>query len=405
MKSALDSITPVLPDPGMLKAGWSKVSIIPSKPVPIASYGIRKDYEGIHDSIWCKAFVFDNGKHVSAFVTLDLLIFPPAVVKKIKSRISSTGIEEKNIVFSAIHSHNSPGGWAEGLGGRLLAGPYNKEYVNQLSDAVIEAIINAKSSMSKASVGFAKFQADKVILNHLSDKKRDLDSWIRVVKIKKENGNTAALVTYAAHPNILSSKIDQVSGDYAGALVDSLESSSDIDFAAFSAGAVAGHNCKYDSIKNFKAIGYVSSYLYKKIKKGFDSIPLTDSISMTSIKIPVYLREPQLKAFKGWKIRPWIFNSLFGEQEVYVSVMKIGDMIFIGTPCDFAGDLVCDLSPDAEAKHLNLIVTSFNGGYIGYIIPDRCYDLDLREARDMDWYGPNSGSYFSFIIKSLLKKF
>ena len=47
----------------------------------------------------------------------------------------------------------------------------------------------------------------------------------------------------------------------------------------------------------------------------------------------------------------------------------------------------------AQSKGLNLIVTTFNGGYIGYITPDSLYDENFHEVREMNWYGPVLSSY------------
>jgi len=403
MRHYLDSLPKIDKKPSDLQVGWAKISIIPTEHIPIASYGIRKDFKNVHDSIWCRAFVFKVGQEQYAFITLDLLIFPPAVLSQIKSHLSTIGIKEDNLFLTASHTHNGPGGWAEGLGGRILAGPYNQKYVDELTHAVITAITSAKSNLINASIGFAKYPAKEVLYTRISKDSNDFDYWLRVIKIKKENGQTAAIASYAGHPNILSSKIDDISGDYAGALVDSLEASSKIDFAAFAAGAVATHACSFDTITNFKLISKVASYLSKPILKQWNDISLSDSIDAASLKVPVYLRGPQLKVSPKWKIRPWVFNSLFGKQDVYVEALKLGDIVMVGTPCDFAGDLVDDVISGSNVNQ-HIMITSFNGGYVGYILPDTYYDMDVREPRDMDWYGPGSGSYFTMIIQSILKK-
>ena len=45
-----------------IKVGWAKESLIPTEPVPLAGYGARKgaNFEGVDDSIFVKAVVFDN---------------------------------------------------------------------------------------------------------------------------------------------------------------------------------------------------------------------------------------------------------------------------------------------------------------------------------------------------------
>lgn len=403
--SGLDSIPAQPTNKGTLKAGWAKVNITPAFPLPIASYGIRNDFDKVHDSIWCRTFVFNNGIHQSALVTLDLLIFPPALVNKLKVELPKVGFTLENTFLSTSHTHNGPGGWAEGLGGRFLAGKYKEEYVDQLSEAIITSIKAAGATMEEASMGFAKYEAKKYVFNRLSVKEEDVDHWLRVLKVKKRSGLSAALVTYAAHPNVLSSKIDHISGDYAGALVDSLERNEKIDFAAFCAGAVGAHRCRIGDEENYEFIGIISSYLNKKIISNFETIVLKDSVVLKTMKVPVYLGEPQLRVSKEWKIRSWLFKFLFGEQDVYLSAMELGDAVLIGTPCDFSGELIKEFSHETSDKKVNLVVTGFNGGYIGYIIPDKHYSqIERREAREMNWYGPHSGAYFTEIIKAILRK-
>ena len=56
----------------------------------------------------------------------------------------------------------------------------------------------------------------------------------------------------------------------------------------------------------------------------------------------------------------------------------------------------------AKSKNLNLILSSFNGGYAGYVPDDQWYDLEEYEPRSMSWYGYDNGAYFVEIIKLLI---
>ena len=62
----------------------------------------------------------------------------------------------------------------------------------------------------------------------------------------------------------------------------------------------------------------------------------------------------------------------------------------------------------AKTLGLNLIITTFNGGYMGYITPDEYYDKHFHEVREMNWYGPGNGKYFDELItkiRNLLQPF
>jgi hypothetical protein len=86
----------------------------------------------------------------------------------------------------------------------------------------------------------------------------------------------------------------------------------------------------------------------------------------------------------------------------HLEAMRVGSSVWIGTPADFSGELVPPLQQAAAPA--DLFVTSFNGGYMGYITNDACYDRRHYETRDMNWYGPQNGAYLSEAITELLKR-
>ena len=69
---------------------------------------------------------------------------------------------------------------------------------------------------------------------------------------------------------------------------------------------------------------------------------------------------------------------------------------------EVSGVFMKDWEALAKRRGLNLMVTTFNGGYIGYITPDEYYDYDYHEARGMNWYGPYNGAYFNELINGLM---
>ena len=72
-----------------------------------------------------------------------------------------------------------------------------------------------------------------------------------------------------------------------------------------------------------------------------------------------------------------------------------------------SGELVDPLEKSISNNTLNLMINSFNGGYVGYITDDKWYDrkdIKTYETYTMNWYGPYNGNYFSDLIKILIKK-
>ena len=114
------------------------------------------------------------------------------------------------------------------------------------------------------------------------------------------------------------------------------------------------------------------------------------------------MREQSFRISSNLIIRPWIFNYLVGDSPKFISSLRIGNILIVGTPCDFSGELVDPIEKSITNKKLNLMINSFNGGYVGYITDDRWYDneeINTYETYTMNWFGPYNGKYFSILIE------
>ncbi len=131
--------------------------------------------------------------------------------------------------------------------------------------------------------------------------------------------------------------------------------------------------------------------------------PQPDS-TLALLTLPLALLEPHPRVIGNWRVRPWLFYALYGDYPSDLKALRIGQTVLLGTPCDFSGELAAELNPLAAKQSVNLMVTSFDGGYIGYVTPDRYYERKTYETRDMNWFGPQNGAYFTEMMAGLLKK-
>jgi neutral ceramidase len=384
-----------------VKAGWAKANITPSAPVPMAGYGSRrgKKYTAIHDSIWARAIVFDNGIHKAAWVSLDLLIVPPEVKEALSIALPGIGYSIDQIYLTATHTHSSIGGWAKKLVGRLIAGKYDENVIKLITNGIIEAIRQAEAHKEIAKMGLGTYYA-KELVNHRITPEGKVDSTVYVFKIQQASGATATIISFTAHATCLASQEYSLSRDYPGALVDSLEKFKSIDFAAFGAGGVGSHSPAAQGA-DYEKIANMATSLSHTIQAGFDSIPLTYQTQLSSAELVLPLRKPQWRISENWRLRPWLFYSLYGDYPATLTILKTGNLIWIGTPCDFSGELTLQIHKPARHP---LIINSFNGGYIGYITEDSYYDRNHYETRVMNWFGPGNGAYFVETINQLVKK-
>ena len=389
------------------KAGWAKTNITPSYKLPLAGYGARNGVyvSEVHDSVWVRGFVFDDGFKKYAIITLDALIVPPAVTKKLQFLLPEMGYDLSRIYMSATHTHCSVGGWANSWIGHQFAGEFNQQIVNDLTNSIIITIKKAEKELSHAKIGFGSYNAEKLVRNRLVGNKGTTDPCFRIIKIQKEDGSIGLITSFAAHATVFSHRQMKYSRDYPGALVDSLEEIDNIKIAAFCAGAVGSHSPNINGSDNYERISNLSSELFTLANENINSIQIKSINSMGSLLFDIPLREAHLRISTKLRIRPWVFNKITEQSKAYLSLLKIGDIILVGTPCDFSGELINDIESKANRFNHNIMVTSFNGGYIGYITNDKWYDLKEYETFTMNWFGPYNGSYFVHLINNLMEIF
>ena len=394
-------------DKDTIRVGWSKASLVPNYLTPLAGYGARKgvNHEGINDSIWVRAVVFDNGINKSVYVSMDLLIVPPNLNRK--KLIEGTDFKEDEIYFTASHTHSSIGGYLEGIAGEIFGGKFDKRNLDFITEKTREAIISAHENISKAKIGYAPIFASDFITNRLiGDSLGTYDPYIRLIKIKKDNGQNAAIFSYSAHATCYSHNQRKISGDYPGKLISMLEDTRDIDFAVYGAGAVGSMRPRTFKNDGDSKVREISSGLFDRILPVFRSIGVKYEYKIKSEKYDIELREQSFKLNSYFIVRPWLFKFLVGDSPKYISSLRLGNLIMVGTPSDFSGELIAPIEKSISNKELNLIINSFNGGYIGYITNDKWYnrtDINTYETHTMNWYGPYNGQYFSTLIKKIIE--
>ena len=391
--------------PGQLQAGWSKVNITPASPTPTAGYGNRRGklYTSVHDSVYVRAMVVDNGVTKAAIIAADLLIVPPTVIKLLQSRLTGKEVPFNNVYFGATHSHNSVGGWGTGISSLFFSGKYDPATVERLADAIFQAIVQAKAKLEPVELTYMESIDTVDIRNRLIGEEGEIDPEIRSAAFVTKSGKKAILSSYAAHSTVLNSKNIVLSRDYPGMLVDSLENGR-YDFAMYMAGAVGSMGPIEKGSDDFDEVKNQAYGVQKALLSDSTTTEQSKSAILQSITLPLPMREPSPRLTMNINLRPWAFKKAFGEYPIFVKALRIGNMLMVGMPCDFSGELVAELDAYAKTKGLNLLVTSFNGCYIGYITHDKHYDRDLYETKTMGWYGPYNGAYLQEVIKDIIDK-
>ena len=109
-----------------------------------------------------------------------------------------------------------------------------------------------------------------------------------------------------------------------------------------------------------------------------------------------------MRVSDGLRLRPWLAGRLLPPaRRSFIQVFRLADSVWISTPCDFSGELALGIKDSLHARGSSAVITSFNGDYVGYVIPSRYYHLSGYEPRLMSFFGPNVPDYFDELIRAM----
>lgn len=382
-------------------AGWAKVNATPPHGAALVGYKPRGKYEFVQDSSYIRAIVLENGQQRVALLNYELMIVHPFLHRKITQAIKDQSLPLEQVYMTATHTHSGIGGYMPGLMGKIAFGGYDPQVVDWLTSKTIESLNAALAKRDTVEIIYQKALADTLVANRLVAED-PIDPYIRKLVFINKKGEKALFTTYSAHATIMDRKFMGLSGDYPHYLMDQLEKDG-YQMAMFAAGTVGSHK----PLASGKSPKDVEAYGHAVARHSEESLVFTDtskSEKLVRANIPLQLRKAHYKLGKNIRLRPWVFNSLFGDTGAHFDVLVLGENLLVTSSGEISGVFMEAWEKYAQEHGLNLIITCFNGGYIGYITPDKYYDEPMYEVREMNWFGPQNGAYFDEIIRKIIEK-
>ena len=130
--------------------------------------------------------------------------------------------------------------------------------------------------------------------------------------------------------------------------------------------------------------------------------PLTNEVTLGLVGLDVTLPPFNVRLSDSARLRPWLAQKLLhSDRLTFLQVFRINDSIWISSPCDFSGELALGIKESLAVHGMNATVTSFNGDYVGYVIPSRYYHLGGYEPQLMSFFGPNVPDYFEEMMRRM----
>jgi hypothetical protein len=182
-------------------------------------------FKAIHDNIYVRAIVLDDGTTQAALVAWELIFVPDTVWAEVSRRIAAeVGIRPENLLLAAVHDHGAP----SLSGGGSQAAANTASYTEKVEDAAVEAVRRAKAQLQPARFGIGTGTAFlNVNRREFTPDQRGWlgynengpsDKTVTVLRFEDLSGKPIAFfINYPVHAVVMGSENYQVTGDLAGA--------------------------------------------------------------------------------------------------------------------------------------------------------------------------------------------
>lgn len=400
-------------------------------PIFIAGFHTKRPAQGIHDKLWARTMVVDDGKSRIAITSIDAIGFMNDDIIDVKKLVKNES-EITYSVISSTHTHEAPdllGLW----GNPPFESGVNQDYLQFVKNQTAKSIDDAAKNLKSARLKMAINPHDALIV--LKDTRQPLvfDEGLRMIQaISIDNDETlGTLVAWADHPETLWSENLLISSDFPHYVRDGVENgvySGDSvihkglgGVAVYLNGAVGGLMTTHPSLEvkdifsgkaykeptyeKTKAQGEYLAYLGLKALDSSDYVVEKGGISIRAKSIDLKFQNP---LFRLGALLGLLDRGMNGWMQVRseVAVFSIGPAHFVTVPGEIYPEIVnggveapegqdFDLEP-VEVPYVrsqmkgdfNFVVGMAND-MVGYIIPKSQWDVDapFTYGRDSAPYG------------------
>ena len=222
-----------------LRVGFGKADVTPevgedAAPVYIAGYGNDRKATGVHDPLYARAVVLEDGDEKIALVSVDAIGIQYEVTLAVRERLGDYAY----VLVSSTHDHEAP----DVIG---LWGPSRTEsgvdpaYLELLEARIVAAVRDAESNLTAAEAAYGTAEDEALVSDSRLPKVKD--GVLRALRFTAPGGEETVglLVQWNCHPENLGSRNTLLTADFPYATVAALETRHECPVAYFT-GAIGG---------------------------------------------------------------------------------------------------------------------------------------------------------------------
>ena len=390
---------------GNLRVGAAKLEITPTNLNGLNSFGAG--FTDVHDPIFARALVLDNGSAMVAVVALDLI--EVGDTSSVRQRIQKDlGIPVDHILITASHDHNAPRAGGVTPGG--VAHPNTAEtdsYTQTLFDKIIVAVKQAKDSLQRSKFGLATGSVDINVnrdqykpqgwgLGYSPDRPSDKTVW--VIKFETTSGEPIAILfNYAVHSTVTLGT-SRLGGDLAGEAERYIEQKyHDKLVALYTMGAAGDQNPRYNgalpsSAKGSNGDGMDAQRDPERSAAAFDAVHAqgfmlgSEVIRVasgmqnlsSSVRIGATERIVSCPTKPGTNMLPDMKQEQTTSMPLHLGLIRINDVALTGVSGEVVTNIYWHLKRASPLS--NTVMLTIANDRLGYIADDAAYDTPLFEV-------------------------
>ena len=180
----------------------------------MAGFHNHRPAQGIHDDLWARTMVLDDGETRLAIVALDVIGFLHDDVIDVRNALRG----ELNIdytIISSTHTHEGPdlvGIWGEGI----FKSGVDQDYLKYVKNQIVNSIENAAENIRLAKLKFSQelTGGSDFVLDSRNPQVEDHGIRIMQVLDIKSDTTLGSLIAWANHPETLWSNNLLISSDF-----------------------------------------------------------------------------------------------------------------------------------------------------------------------------------------------
>lgn len=391
-----------------MRIGFSKSNITPPEGIVLGGYAGYRPCSGVHDPLFCKAVVLEQGAVRYCLIALDLLCVDEALQCRIAQKVAHLGIEPQRLIVSAIHTHAAPQGVIAGEGALSAVNCSAEEHSPQFL-SYMEHVVSKADATCRAAVEHLEPFLVRAVKGSTPPVGSERHTGaapggsLTVLQCRTESGKLLTLYNFPCHPTVLGPDNLLASADF----VSGIEVLLGGDMAVFLNGAAGDISTRFTRREStFAECTHMAQVAAEHILSVLADAPFVQPQPLVGKHATVTLQPrtvetvetaqealrlrtaqweqaqasgadaATVRLLKTYAEGAWV-NLEFAKTMAGITALHLPVTVFRFAGLDFAtipGELFSTLQPEG------LSVITYANGYFRYICPEEAYEANHYEA-------------------------